>query len=1200
MRRSTAGRPADGDGFGLDEAGRDGQVGLGRVQAAVGLACCLSLVAAGAAFALTGAPATARRPQLFGGTLVLDDTRGPVVLDLATGEPTLRLQGVAGDVGAAGPSQVSATALAGGTLLLDVATGSFNYLDESSLVAKPTGGGVSLPKAPGTLRATAVPAGAGAYVVRYRRHGTDVALVNPATVARAATVAVARTPVAGGGHHRATLGLTVPLPGAARLAARLLEHPGAAIAAGGNLWSLARTPRGTQLLELVPTAGSTLRLHVRGGASPAGGLATAGVPGGTAVGLAEPGEAELFSPSPTGLVVRHVTLPGTASARTVVPVGGATGGSAVLWYVFQGGGPSRLVGVEAATAQVVVDRSIVGLPPGRVVQPTLDGGRLFALVDDGTRQPPLVVVDPATARARPLPGAPRYPLASPSEAPTFAHPQILADGPRVVVNNPDSLLAVVVFTGAGRAHVVDKRLAALVDPSAPPAALVLRPVVTHHPPAHRRRRRTPPSRHLRTTVPTTTLAPLPPSAPVVPSRVDVQLSCANTRQQPRAPELLPAVPGTTTATVSWSYQLLTREDCAPTSYVVRVQPAPGTPAPARTSYLVQGGTTAELTGLRPSSSYTVVVTAYLGAQSTPSPPEILTTEATGPDAPTAVASTANGTTGWDVRWHACGGAACISPDPVATFVVRPVSCGGTYLGTPPPLTVPAGYDGATYPFSLDPALVGADVHFRVQAIGADGLVSDVATGGACTTGWRPATPQLVQLDAGGRPAPGGTLTATLSLALAAPPDEALGSPDPAFVYSVGGRQVGPTTATEVQLTGLPAGVTAPTSVTIVPAGHPGAAVTIDGPPLTVTVPWPPIRLRASEAAEPADPNLGNVTVTAPGAFADLPAGARVTMSGEVVCGSTATTFAGVPLTRSRRVGGGTATVGPLDLTANGGACALRQVRLSEVATNVHGGPSPAVTAPLEVNGATEPGPSDLTARWVPTPSAWTPGLGGVALEITGTAPPALGARWSVTSVTLAADGQRCSLPGLPRDVGGGTFSTLVDTSACLAGTPGGTTITATARVQWLYLGALQQLDVAAPLATVPATPAATTGGTTGGASGTPPTTSTPAATIPNSPPPPTATGTPPATTTTAPVPTTTVAGTTTTTTTTPPSTTTTTTASTTTTTTASTTTTTTVPTTTTTTTTAPTTTTTTASTTTTTTVPTTTTTTVPTTTTLAG
>ena len=113
------------------------------------------LVLVGAAIAAAAVlirPNKARAFDLFYGSLYLNDNRAPVAVDLTNGKPTVRLVDADKQVSATDRARptLEVFPLAGGTLLLNTATGEFNLVDSSGFVVKPTGGGVPLPKVRGT------------------------------------------------------------------------------------------------------------------------------------------------------------------------------------------------------------------------------------------------------------------------------------------------------------------------------------------------------------------------------------------------------------------------------------------------------------------------------------------------------------------------------------------------------------------------------------------------------------------------------------------------------------------------------------------------------------------------------------------------------------------------------------------------------------------------------------------------------------------------------------------------------------------------------------------------------------------------------------------------------------------------------------------------------------------------------------------
>ncbi len=168
--------------------------------------------------------------------------------------------------------------------MLNSSTGEFNMLDASGLLLKPTGGGVRLPTAGSTVgqSAMAVASGASAFVLRSSTLGTQVYLVDQATVAAAVpTAGPTAGPTPGSGAHtqqRASISLTQ-----ARLSA-----PSAAVSANGALWPLTGQETGATIRELqVPAAsnaGATLTSNMHGVVS--GPAALESIAGGTAAGTA--------------------------------------------------------------------------------------------------------------------------------------------------------------------------------------------------------------------------------------------------------------------------------------------------------------------------------------------------------------------------------------------------------------------------------------------------------------------------------------------------------------------------------------------------------------------------------------------------------------------------------------------------------------------------------------------------------------------------------------------------------------------------------------------------------------------------------------------------------------------------------------------------------------------------------------------------
>ena len=94
--------------------------------------------------AATGKAPASQKPKIFGGSLVLDDYRPLTVIDLATGEVTVQLEGVYAQVGATNYGDVQAVATEDGTTLVNRRTGTFNMLGNDDYVLGPTNNGISL------------------------------------------------------------------------------------------------------------------------------------------------------------------------------------------------------------------------------------------------------------------------------------------------------------------------------------------------------------------------------------------------------------------------------------------------------------------------------------------------------------------------------------------------------------------------------------------------------------------------------------------------------------------------------------------------------------------------------------------------------------------------------------------------------------------------------------------------------------------------------------------------------------------------------------------------------------------------------------------------------------------------------------------------------------------------------------------------
>ena len=359
-----------------------------------------------------------------------------------------------------------------------------------------------------------------------------------------------------------------------------------------------------------------------------------------------------------------MAAPGTTGASTFLPVSAPTG---PLWYLARTAGGWSVAGITP-TGRVLGPTSLARLGPAAdPVSPVESDGLLYTLDQAATGQPILWTIQPGTGAMIPVSGQTSYPAVSAAEKASFGGAQVVATGPRVVFNNPGSLLAVMVFTDGSRAPVIiDKRSAVVVGATGP--------AVANAGPTPRANQ----SRGISTTSP-----PRPIS---VAAQVSQSVTCANTTQKPYAPQISSVVPSSESALVVWSYQLLDQQDCEPDSWAVKVTALSGSYQPAQPIQVVNGQTQLQFTGLRPATTYQVVVTAYINAQSTASTPVSFTTAARGPDPPTSVQTRADGNGDWIVSWTPCTAADCYVP--ADSWNVVGAACGSAFIGQPPTVDVP--------------------------------------------------------------------------------------------------------------------------------------------------------------------------------------------------------------------------------------------------------------------------------------------------------------------------------------------------------------------------------------------------------------------------------------------------------------------------------------------------------------------------------
>ncbi len=945
-------------------------------------------------------------------------------------------------------------------MLVNRRTGAFNFLEPDDYVTDPNGPGVGLGSLSGVTGAEGLASGPDAYIVRSAPRST-VSLVGPQTVASAA-----RAP-----------GSTVPPLGFASLAGPVALRPGSAAVAGGDLWVLVGSGPACRAERLRPAAAGADQLAVTPEAALRAGCRAAAIESaGSSVAVAAPGRVSVYRPGSRPLTV---SVPATASAGRIVAVTGAGPGFLFLahlrggWYLYGVGsgagvrGPFHLAGFPGDADPVV---------------PVLSGGYLYTLDQGAGPRPELWSIDPANGRMAPVAGAPRYPLRSASERSSFQGAQVLVDGPRVVFNNPQSLEALVVFTdGSHRPVVVDKSAAVAVSTTGPADLNVAPPTTAPASGAGQKSR----------------AGSTPANQPVpVAQPVSQKVTCANTTQKPYAPQITSVTPSSGTALVAWSYELLDQTDCEPSSWSVRITALSGSHQPSQPTRVLYGQNQYLFTGLRPATRYSVVVTAFINAQSTPSSPATFTTSARGPDAPLSVTTTSDGQGDWVVSWKPCSEAAnpsCVVP--ADQWSVIGSACGGSYVGTPPTVQVAGGTDTVT--INADNlGLLGESLSFSVEGSLASGLTGNPTADGTCTEAWRKPDASAISLTGAGA-ASGPTITATLQVSATGNAVEDFGTlpSETDFVYSVGGRTVGPTSSLRVTVPDLPAGRPLTPTVEVYPAGHPDAAVTVTGSPFSQTLPWP-ADLQGGTRVVPAvgsDPNSGTITVEFP---PDLPAGPLSAANVAVTCGSTAIPEPGGPVTGGR-------LSYPMDLIDSGGACSLSLTLDDTASPDPYGGPSPQVTAAFAIGS--QPSYSFSATVTRSCQLNFVCGLGGqpfqVVVDSTVHGPLSAGGDWAVSSSGGPAN-LCASTQGLP----GPNFPYTFDLpGACPS--PSGVDVT----VSYRYLGQTVSVDAGSPSG-AGAPPTTTPGPSTTTTTVAPTTTTTPGG--------PTTTTCPPAPTTTAPTATT--------------------------------------------------------------------------------
>ena len=422
------------------------------------------------------------------------------------------------------------------------------------------------------------------------------------------------------------------------------DLPGGVSVSDGNIWLLASNGGKCRVVELTPTPQQRQGLTASRHSTLQTSCADAALESysGT-VALASPGRVELFEPDP---VVKNIKVPGTLHASAFLPVEGAAG---EIWFLARLPTGWSVFGVST-DGQLSAPRPLKAFGPDAApVVPGYSAGRLYTLDQAQPGQPTLWSIDPGTGAMTPVNGAQQYPAKSVTEKANFHGAEVLVDGPRVIFNNPESLLAVVIFTDGSHAPVIIDKSNAVVVSAVGPGDLNV-----HVKPEKPK----PPSQQPTVTAPTTTPTTV---APPITQPVTQQAGCAASTEKPYAPQVSYVAAADESVLVEWSYHLLSEQDCLPRTWSVSVTALGGSPQPTRPTQVVNGQQELLFGGLRPGTSYQVVVTAYIGQQSTASGPENFVTTANGPAAPALVTTRTDGHGAWVVSWALAAGRSAACP-----------------------------------------------------------------------------------------------------------------------------------------------------------------------------------------------------------------------------------------------------------------------------------------------------------------------------------------------------------------------------------------------------------------------------------------------------------------------------------------------------------------------------------------------------------
>ncbi|MGQ0823506.1 MAG: hypothetical protein ACT4OX_00510 [Actinomycetota bacterium] len=929
--------------------GTDGSIAVTGFQKLAGALAALTLSATVVVASVTSAPNRATRADVVGGSLVLENWRGePAVVDLAAGALTARFRDVVQHVGVPG-DRVQPVSLENGTLLVSRARGSFNFLGLDNYLVRRTGAGVAFGREIDAAQAYA--SATSAFLVGWSAAGIAVVRVDRGTVATADTEGVVRLS-------------TVVLDGT------VADSDSAVRIAGDRLWLVVTDDQGAHIVSVGtdPEDPTRLAASEHGAVSANSGLAVTSTDDREQLVVADATEIRTIDVSGSHPQTSYSLPPDARNAARIVSVAGR---DATAWFLVRHGTRWSSLGFDGAQSHITGPTALDGAPfDTEPVAPALNRGVVYTL--DGVETtaavapPPLLAVDPRTGSVTALDmggdGPDLYPVEN--GFPSFASTRVLALGPRVVFNNPDTPYAVVLFTdGSGRPPVrVDKSdVSTELDPSAPPGALA--PV--NEPPA-----------------PEETPASTPPGAAAVaaPPELDELLDCSETDQRPHVPVITGAEPQPRAVALFWRYDTVDTLDCVPASYTVAVKPLDGAASVDQARRQVDGQMETTFDRLRADSTYEFTVTAHIGKQSTPSLPFRISTPPTGPDAPdtvtvTAVPDAAGGAGAWRLAWSACGAGAAACDTPAARWVVSAVElCGAGTVPSLPTTEVDGTQTTVDIPYG---AAVGRSLRFAVYGISARGLAGDATRAATCSEGWRAPDGRRMHFSVTPLgPRGNGTIGATLTVLFDADPLEVLGSVDAQLSYEVDGAVVAtrglPSTRREDVDVTLSAGTAHTARLMAVGHGRTTAPQTIE---FEEFVTWSDaLALDEVEGQpSPASMNAGVVVARVPQALENLASGATVQATGTVRCGNTT-----VPIAPTALDATGTLRIEGLDLVGFGGNDCRVVATLEETgADRVHLGPSPQLSsAPFALG--------DVGLQAIGTFAVSWPGAADNTVEIAGT------------------------------------------------------------------------------------------------------------------------------------------------------------------------------------------------------------------------